>query len=77
MVIRSILKVVSVWCLLICLYIFSIYGVKGLIIEIRKFKLYFLFWKKFFLYMINFGWRKFKYLFLNKILDVCFGCLIV
>lgn len=43
MVIRSILKVVSVWCLLICLYIFSIYGVKGLIIEIRKFKLYFLF----------------------------------
>lgn len=37
---RSILKAVSVWRLLIRSHIFSIYGVKGSIIEIRKPKLY-------------------------------------
>lgn len=27
--------------------------------------------------MINFGRKKFKYLFLNKVVYVCFSCLIV
>lgn len=75
---RSILKAVSVWRLSIRSHIFSIYGVKGSIIEIRKPKLYPLPRKKnTLLHMINLGWRKLKYLFLNKILHGCFGRLTV
>lgn len=74
---RSILKAVSVWRLSIRSHIFSIYGVKGSIIEIRKPKLYPLPRKKYHLHMINLGRKKLKYLFPNKVVHACFSRLTV